>query len=130
MAKEHSVQKELAGLKRQATEINARIAKLEEVEAKRQQCQNDPIQEALCLLQSEYFPLDKLLQQDYPDLIHNRDFWWAFLETKDTMAPGQEVWRLLESEKPTSILEEQGPNGGTLLLRFLYLWPNCQMAVR
>jgi len=100
------VQKEIAGLKRRAIEINARIAKLEEAEAKRQ-CLNDPIKEALCLLQSEYLPLDQLLQQEYPDLIHNRDFWWAFLEIKDTMAPLPEVWRLLESQEPTSILEDK-----------------------
>jgi len=94
-----SVQKEILLLKR-------RLAVLEGVEAKRQKGGNR-IEEALCLLQNEYLPFDKLLLEHFPDLIGNRDFWWAFLAIKDTLPPLPEVAFLLDREIPTPILEDK-----------------------
>jgi hypothetical protein len=75
------LRKRQAELRKRQSEIAFELKQVETIEAKRQRCSND-VEEAICLLKSEFMDLKEVLEHS-PDIGLKREFWEAFLCSKN-----------------------------------------------
>jgi hypothetical protein len=74
------VDSKLAELRKRRNEITFEMEQLETLAAKRQRCSND-VEEAICLLKSDFMDLRQVLEH-FPGIGPKREFWEAFLRSK------------------------------------------------
>ena len=69
------------------------------------------IEQALGLIQKDSVPLEKLLVEQFPDLLDDEDFWWAFLDVRDSIPPAADAVLVLndvlQREPTPSILKNK-----------------------
>lgn len=84
---------------------------------------NPRVEEALCIYKSGSLAMDELLNQKFPDLIDNVDFWWAFVGLVDPK-PDEKVVETMQDKQPRSVL-----NNKELLLQLCKYNPQIYRAI-
>jgi Domain of unknown function (DUF4116) len=75
-----SVESKIAEVRKRQNELAFELKQLETIEAKRQRCSND-VEEAICLLKTEFMDLREVLEH-FDGVGQKREFWEAFLCSK------------------------------------------------
>jgi hypothetical protein len=98
------VQCKIAELRKRQSEIALELQQLDTIAAKRQRCSND-VEEAICLLKSEFMDLRQVLDH-FSNIGQRREFWDEFLRVKNEIGLVNNFPQLvLESAKP--LLEDR-----------------------